>query len=466
MSYVGRLLKSNTIKRVLFAIFSQGFYAFLGIVISLILPIYMAPAEYGKWQIYFFYSAYLNFIGLGYNDGIQLKLAGREYAKLDFEKYRTNHLVITIYCILITVLLEVGAVLFHIDNRDMYFLLFLSILPTVFFNIFNAYFISTNRSVVYNMSNLFYKLVFCAGIAVAFFMKKNDSVSVVLIDVFSKVFLTIVLIVFGYKLVFGKISSVKQSIHDIYKICISGSVIMVTVLASGLLPVAGRIIIEHQESLEVYGIYSFGISLLSIILTFTSTIGIIIFPIIKRYSEDELINKYWQISVCYDVLLLGAFNFYLLGAQILTKAAPAYSSMLVYLPLLFAMCRVMGKLQLFIFPYYKYFGREKQYLFFNLTGVAVMMAGCTAGYYLGNVFGVALVSFLVMEIFYYAVEYYLYTRIWKVKYTVDLKSTIISCCFAVIGIGSRDKYFSFIYMAIYMIYLIVYFVQFRKNREG
>lgn len=465
MNYLRKIFESKTAKRIIFAMFSQGLYAALGIVISLILPVYMAPAEYGKWQIYFFYSAYLNFVGLGYNDGIQLKLAGKDYESLDFTRYRTNNILIAGYGLIATILLLAGTLLIKTENEEIYILLFVSILPTIFFNIFNAFFISTNRSVLYNMSNLLYKLLFCVGVVILIWCGKKVSIPIVVCDIISKTFMTIVLMSIGYKLILGRVSGAVSALQDIWHKCKAGCVIMLTVLVSGLLPVAGRIIVEHQESIEVYGIYSFGISLLSVILTFTNTIGIIIFPVIKKYSDRELKKNYQKISTSYDIALFGIFNFYFLGTAILTKIAPDYTSMLVYLPLLFAMSRTIGKLQLFLFPYYKYFEHEKQYLLFSSVGLGIMIVGCWAGYVTGGVFGVALMSFLIMELFYYVVERYLYTKIWKMKNVFDFKSTILSSCFIIIGIMSGNKYFSLAYLGIYIVYVGVYLIGIKKNRE-
>lgn len=459
------ILRSNAIKRIGFAVFAQGLYALLGIIISLVLPVYMSPGEYGKWQIYFFYSAYLNFIGLGYNDGVQLQLAGKEYGRLDFGLYRTSNRLLMVYGAFVTAILISVALLLNAEYKGIYVLLFLSILPTLFFNIFNAFFVATNRSIVYNLSNFFYKLSFCVGMVMLFVCDKSDSRTVVVLDIAAKTLVTVLLLVIGYQLVVGRGSGIKAARQNIVDKSKSGMIIMATVLVSGLLPVAGRMIVEHQESIEAYGIYSFGISLLSIVLTFTSTLGIIIFPMIKKYSAEELGHNYRRLTGWYDALLFGILNFYFLGTQILTKIAPDYVSMLAYLPLLFAMCRSIGKLQLFMFPYYKYFAAERRYLCFNVIGLGVMVIGCMIGYMCANVFGVALASFVIMECFYFVVERILCKKILHIENKFDFKSIILEICFIIIGISNTDTANSFVYMAAFTVYLVIYWYEYKKSEE-
>ena len=69
-------------KRVIFTIFTQGILSIASIIIGFGLPKYLTMVEYSRWQIYYFYVAYVNFLQLGFNDGLILNLSGRRFEEL------------------------------------------------------------------------------------------------------------------------------------------------------------------------------------------------------------------------------------------------------------------------------------------------------------------------------------------------------------------------------------------------
>ncbi len=52
-------------------------------LVILIVPKLIGIKEYGYWQLYLFYSSYVGFLHLGWNDGIYLRYGGKKYDELD-----------------------------------------------------------------------------------------------------------------------------------------------------------------------------------------------------------------------------------------------------------------------------------------------------------------------------------------------------------------------------------------------
>ncbi|MDO5666182.1 MAG: hypothetical protein Q4G63_13150, partial [Bacteroidia bacterium] len=81
--------KSSSILKNLFMVLSSNVLLLsLGIAMSLLLPIILSVDEYGYWQIYLYYSGFVGMFMLGFNDGMNLRYAGKSYNELDKELFQ------------------------------------------------------------------------------------------------------------------------------------------------------------------------------------------------------------------------------------------------------------------------------------------------------------------------------------------------------------------------------------------
>ena len=78
--------KKLVIKNISYSFFSNILSMFLGILATLLFPKFLGVAGYGYYQLYIFYTGYTLITALGIANGVQLKIAGKEYKKLDFEE--------------------------------------------------------------------------------------------------------------------------------------------------------------------------------------------------------------------------------------------------------------------------------------------------------------------------------------------------------------------------------------------
>ena len=103
-------LFSPTIKKLLITVVSQGIILGLSVITGFVLPSKMGPENFGYWQVYLFYLAYLNLFGLGFNDGIALFYGGFYYDDLPFARLRSSMRAVYLYQAIICVL-GIGGVL-------------------------------------------------------------------------------------------------------------------------------------------------------------------------------------------------------------------------------------------------------------------------------------------------------------------------------------------------------------------
>lgn len=65
--------------------FGQVLLLVFGLVQSLIIPKYLSTADYGYWQLFLLYTAYVGILHLGFLDGILVRWAGKEFEEIKQE---------------------------------------------------------------------------------------------------------------------------------------------------------------------------------------------------------------------------------------------------------------------------------------------------------------------------------------------------------------------------------------------
>lgn len=113
-------------------------------------------------------------------------------------------------------------------------------------------------------------------------------------------------------------------------------------------------------------------------MVFINSVGIVMFPILRRISTEKLELLYGSIRNVLMVPLLFLLIFYY-PMKIILSWLPQYAESLEYMALLFPMIIFESKTALLINTYLKTLRQEKKMLFINILTVA--MSGI---YYLFN----------------------------------------------------------------------------------
>ena len=409
-------------QKVVITVFTQSVILGLSFITGFILPKIMGPEEFGYWQIYLFYLGYLNLFGLGLNDGIGLFYGGYEYERLPFQRIRASMRVFFIYLIVVTAVLFTAFSFTRDPTRQgIYQVLALSVPSICLQCIVLTVFLSVGKTGVYNVVNLLLKVLATAAYVLLLFFHMSRSEDVMLADFGVRIFVTAICLVLGRRFLFGKAEPIRTGLREFGEKCRYGLNITFALIAASFMPVAGRTIVEWNESAYVYGQYAFAMSILHIIVTFTSTAGTVIFPFLKRLSEEKLPEYYKKFSFICSSLIYIAWFAYIPVVWIIRYFMKEYIPVLSYLHILLAMCLPLGRSQLLLTSYFKAYRMEKAYLILNIVGVLAMM-GITAGSYFifHSIISVAISTTVTMTIWCLCAELYLYHNVggnfsWKDK---------------------------------------------------
>ena len=138
---------------------------------------------------------------------------------------------------------------------------------------------------------------------------------------------------------------------------------MIANLAMGMLLVgSGRIIVQLCGNIEDFAIYSFGMSVTGLVLTAVTAFSLVLYPMIKRISEDKYYYLFKRINIFTRSFGLPAILVYFPACWFITFFYPKYDSVLPFLNFLFAIVFLQCKISILNNTYYKVLRKEKPML--------------------------------------------------------------------------------------------------------
>ncbi|MGC3604237.1 hypothetical protein ACPTH0_12225, partial [Enterococcus faecium] len=82
--------------------------------------------------------------------------------------------------------------------------------------------------------------------------------------------------------------SLKELVPEIFDNINFGSKLMLSSIASMLILGTIRIFVQQRWSIETFGKQSFTLSISNMFLTFVNTVGIVMFPLLRRTNQQRL----------------------------------------------------------------------------------------------------------------------------------------------------------------------------------
>lgn len=454
----------NVVRKVGFTIITQALLGVMTLFTGIVLPKYMGPEQYGYLQKFMFYLSYLNLLGLGFNDGLTLNYAGVPKESLPLKKIRSAIRIQLFYSLVITVVIILVALNLLEGNEEfVYVLLGINVVPTVMLCITNAICLAANNSMIYNATNLLQRFLFCVGSFLCLISKTHTARNIIWMDTISFLVVLILLLCYCKNYFIGERATWLEGFKEIRKLCLSGLTITLSVAIMGLLPAFGRIVVENNESIRAYGIYSFYISVLSIILSFTNAVGIVAFPIMKNIDETELPRYYKKLSFLYQGI--GVFMYYAyIPIYFLVKYyMPEYYEGINYLAILLVLCYPLGKIQMVIVPYYKAYRKEKQLLYLNILGIGCMVVGVEVGYWISSsITAIAMVTTVIILVYYRILERYLCIKVENFENKTNWLDILTPVVFVAISFQKSMLLFGMIYS----VYVAASIIILMKKRKG
>lgn len=450
---------SSGIQKVLSTIGVQAGIVLLSFVTGLILPAKMGPEMYGYWQVYTLYYAYLNLFGLGYSDGMALFYGGMKYEELPFSRIRgATRLGAVFLCILSAVLFLATGFIRGGEQRFIFRMLVVNIIPVCVTCITITISSAVNRTKLYNGLNLWQRVVTIAAYVLMIALVLTDHQSMILADTITRWGFAIVCVFIVRKMFIGSHEGVREGLVEFREKSSAGMNITLAAIAANIMPIAGKFVIQFVAPMSVFGEYSFGISLINIVATFTSAAGLVIFPMLKRLKKHEMADYFQMLSLVCGCLLFAAMFVYMPCKFLIQRYMTEYAAVLDYLHVLLIICVPLGRLQLLLLSYFKALRLERTYFVGNVIGVVVMLGATWCAYAVTKqVYAVALAASLVYTLWSMVLETRLVRKLGR--QTHYWRGQIMNFCMmtAFVACASVDSLIGFVgcYAVAYGLYLLI-----------
>lgn len=449
---------SNFIKNFSYTLSSNLVSLIISTMVVLIVPKLIGKVEYGYFQLYIFYSAYVGFLHFGWNDGIYLRYGGKEYSDLDKKVFFSQFYMLMIMQVIIGLGISiVSCVLFSDVNRVFILLMTATCMLIVNLRFMLLYILQcTNEIKAYSRITIMDRILYCVILAAFLFSGFRNYQLLVVSDIIGK-FISLLYAMYCCRdIVFHKISDFYMNFKEASDNIRAGSKLMFANIASMLIIGIVRLGIENTWDISTFGKVSLTLSVSNLMMIFINAVGIIMFPILRRTDERKLPGIYVTMRDFLMSVLMGILIFYYPLRVFLSAWLPQYAESLAYMALVFPMCVYEGKMALLINTYLKTLRQEKLILRVNVISVILSGMLSLVTIYLMKNLTLAVISIVVLLAFRCAFAEILLSRIINIKVIKDVILELLMTIAFILTGWFIDSWIAVAgYAAAYGIYLLI-----------
>lgn len=369
------------IKNICMAFTAQGISLLASVLLSLILPKFLSIEDYGYWQLFIFYIGYSGFFHLGLNDGVYLRIGGKEYHKLKFEELNGELKVGLIFQAILAaaiIALSLGAGI-SIERKAVILFTAIYLLVNNFAMYIGYIFQATNRTSKYSFSIIIEKLIVIFLFALLIITNHLSFYIFAAAYIIAKIVSLLYCIWRGSEVVRHRKNLSFHSVRIWWNDTRVGIKLMIANISSMLILGNGRFWIDKIWGIEAFGKISFSLSLTNFFLLFIQQISMVLFPFLRRTEKQDTKKIYILCNDSMKLIFPVFFILYIPIYQILLRWLPQYRESLEYLIILLPICVFDGKMQLIYNTYFKVLHKENILMKYNiaamLTSLVLNMIG-------------------------------------------------------------------------------------------
>ncbi len=446
--------------RVLYSVGANILSLFVSFLTTLLIPKFLGAKieQFGYFQIYLFYSAYIGFFHFGLCDGVYLRDAGKKYQDLDKPLYSSQFWILAVSESVAAIFLILIGCFFspNINYSFIWIMIALSIIAMLPRTMLQYYLQTTNRIKEYSSITTTEKLLYGIFIIAIMIIAWQDYKLFIIADVLAKFIALIVSIFWCKDIVFTKPCALKTGLNEC-KINISvGIKLLFANIASFLITGIVRLGIQQKWDVATYGKISFTLNISNFLLTFISAIALVLYPTLRQTNADALKGIYIKLRDALTFPLMGALILYYPIEQILSIWLPQYAESMRYMAILFPFCIFAAKMTMLVQTYMNVYRLEKQMLKVNVIGVILASITTVISVFIMESLTAAMVSIVINQIFRCIYAEFTLAKTIDVKVTKPVISEVVLSIIFILANWFIGGWFGvIIYLIAYSIYCIL-----------
>lgn len=437
--------------------FSANFISLLiSIFMVMVVPKLLSVNDYGLWQLFLFYYAYLGFLHFGWEDGIYLRYAGKRLDDLNRKTFAGQFYCIILLQLIMATVISIFGIFFVIDpDKRMALLCAIWLAPFVNFNkLCNFIMQITNHIKEYARLLVTERMIFFLG--VLFFLVIlgwNQFRYMYAAQIFAVVSMTAVGAYLCRRLLIPHFNSAADIRQEAYENINVGSKLMLANIASMLIIGIVRYGISIGWDVATFGRVSLTLGVSNFLMVFINSVSVVFFPIVKQMNEEKMSEIYTIIRNILTFLLFAGLIGYYPIRYILSLWLPQYADSLIYMSVLFPVCVFESKVTLLINTYLK--SMRQEFLILKINAVSVVFSLVVTAFTVGiwHDLNVAVFSIVLIYAFRCVLAEYHVTRLIGLNLRKNIVEDLLMCS---IFIGSGWVFDNFLCMVVYGIAYVVF----------
>lgn len=447
----------NFIKNFSYTLGSNLISFIISTLVTLIVPKLIGVEEYGYWQLYIFYSTYIGILQFGWNDGIYLRYGGKKYAELDKKLFFSQFFMMFILQVLFSLVFYLISVFLVSDFKLKYILRMLAI-SSIIVNLRSMLIFilqATNRIKEYARSTIIDKILYCFLIILFLILGVRQYYLLIMADLIGKLISLIYTMSCCRDIVYCKLSNIHLNLTEVLENVRVGSKLMFANATNSLIIGVVRFGIERSWDITTFGKVSLTLSISNLMMLFINSVGIIIFPVLRRTDSKKLSFIYTTIRDFLMIILLGILLLYYPIKVVLSAWLPQYADSLMYMSLIFPMSLYEGKMVLLINTYLKTLREERAMLRVNILSLILSLIITLITSIFAKNLTLAILSIVVVLAFRCIIAEIYLSRILNIKIYKDIVlESIMSVIFIYAGWYINSWASVLVYIIAYLIYLL------------
>ena len=384
-----------------------------GIIVGFIIPKVISVEGFGFYKTFTLYLTYIGLFSLGIIDGIALEYGGVDYENYDKKFFRSIfrwYLIIHLFWLVLIIL--IGLI---IQDANYSFIMIMVGIYMLFSNVvgyFQQISQITQRFKEYSVAKMIQSGMKLLGgiivIAIYYLTKQHVDYRIYI----SLVTFGFVIVSLGYlciykEIVLGDYMSLRETRLSLIQLMKVGFPLIFANLCATLILSIDRQFVNLLFTNEEYAIYAFAYNLLSVVTVATSAVSTVLYPVLKRTTNDTLQSNFDNLVGLILVFVFGMLILYFPLCWFIPWFLPKYENSLIIFRIIFPGLAISSSITVVMHNYYKTLGDNIIYFKKSLIVLAISaVANIIAYYAFRSTEAISIASIITMVFWYLFIENY------------------------------------------------------------
>ena len=350
---------------------SQILILLIGLIQAFIIPKNLSTYDYGYWQLFSLYGAYVGMLHLGFSNGVQIRWAGKQLTEIGTEvKIGSQFLLFEQIFIVIASSFVLYYYLSGITRWLALLILFSAIISN-FVTFFNIIAQSVRNFSISAIITSIRGVVFLFFVIIMLILGFISYLHLIFFSILASVIALLFFIShFRHNLFDNENNDPKMILMFGISNIQSGFLFLIGNFIALILISLDRLMVSSLYPVENFAIYSFAVSITSMVAFFMQAISQVFFPYISG-SASEFYNRAYQLTKLSILFIWGGMLLisFLIINIFLKLYLPIYITSIPIIKILLCTLGISGLIQILQYNYFMLFRKQTQYF---LIGIFIL----------------------------------------------------------------------------------------------